>query len=160
MAKVYKNFQILKKGGFEEFLHVKILENEHVYQEQNTCIVDLDDIPDDPFIFTYPGVVFPIACTLQFLKDYVEKHPMFYLKKDPDSDAAISVPMKDATHIIRLPADTKVEDLIINGNNVLKIEKQDPKKVKEMFEQKMEERKELDQETIPTSEPNKTESPA
>lgn len=124
-----KNFKT-EKEKFEEFPRIKILENPEVYADHNICIVELDDVPDQPYLFIYPGLKFPFVVTLDFLKDYTLKTPKFYLKKsdEPESDSVIETTPELATHILRLPADTKVEDLIIQGENVLKIEKMDGKK--------------------------------
>lgn len=126
--KCLKNFSFAKEN-FHEFKRIRLLNNPEVYAEQNICIVDIDDIPEDPYIFVYPGALFPVVTTLDFLKEYVEKHPLFYLKKKDDSDFVESVSPDKATHVLRLPADTKVEDLIINGQEVLKIEKTNEKEM-------------------------------
>ena len=125
MPKALKNFSIVKNGKFEEFTRVRILNNEEVYvgDGHRICVVDLDDIPEEPYAFEYPGLLYPIATTLEWLKSYVEKTPVFYLKKQEDGDGAVAATKETATHILRLPKETKIEDLVINGDNVLLIDR-------------------------------------
>jgi len=123
--KCLKNFRVLK-GGFEEFKRIAILDNPEVYADQNVCIVEIDDIPEDPYIFvSNNGNQIPIVTTLDYLKNYVQEYPMFYFKKRDEGDDAIVVKPEEATHILRLPRDTNVNDLIIMGQHVLKIDKKE-----------------------------------
>jgi len=125
MPKILKNFSIVKGGKFEEFNKIRILNNEEVYvgDGHRIVIVDQDDVPEEPYAFEYPGLLYPAATTLDWLKTYVTEHPNFYLKKQEEGDGAVMATKETATHVLRLPKATKIEDLVINGDNVLLVEK-------------------------------------
>lgn len=113
---VIKNFKFTKEK-IEEFNVVKILDSEDVILEMPLGVHEFNQTFEYPIVFgEFQGIAM-----IQEAETVMERTKMFFLKnlKEDEETKTVSViecTEKEATTKVRLPRDTKVEELVlING---------------------------------------------
>lgn len=116
---VLKNFKRLKES-VEEFPCIQIRYDDEVFAELPVCLVPFNVELQKPCL--YPnGNGIPIAVEYEWLIETLSKLKKFYCKVDEEGHLKVVAP-KEANQILRLPPDTKIEDIILKNGQIFKKE--------------------------------------
>jgi hypothetical protein len=116
---ILKNFK-LAEGKWEEFPFIKILPGEDVFAGLPVCKMAFQAQFTQPVIVVRDGDI-PLAFELEELKKKLEKTRRFFLVAD-EKGVLKEVEQKDAKIVLRLPLDTKINELVYIDGQVLKQE--------------------------------------
>jgi len=116
---ILKNFKVVD-GIWEEFPFIKILPGEDVFVGLPVCKLAFQAKFTQPVLFMVEGEI-PTAVELEELKRKLAKTKRFFLLAD-EKGGLKEVNQKDAKLAIRLPVDTKIEELVYMNGQVLKKE--------------------------------------
>jgi hypothetical protein len=116
---ILKNFKVLEET-WEEFPFIKILPGEDVYFGLPICKLPFQAKFTQPVLVVVENEV-PTVFELEELKHRLAKTKRFFLVAD-ESGNLKEVEQKDAKIAIRLPIDTKLEELVYMDGQVLKQE--------------------------------------
>lgn len=119
---VLKNFKVAE-GQWEEFPFIKILPGEDIFVGLPICKVEFQATLTQPVLVMVENQV-PTAVDLGVLKSKLAKTKRFFLVAD-EAGALKEVAQGDAKIVIRLPIDTKLEELVYMDGQVLKQEKEE-----------------------------------
>jgi hypothetical protein len=116
---ILKNFK-LADGQWEEFPFIKILPGEDVFVGLPVCKMPFQAQFVQPVVVIRENDI-PLAIELEDLKKKLAGTKRFFLVAD-EKGTLTEVDQKDAKIAIRLPADTKISELVFMDGQVLKQE--------------------------------------
>jgi hypothetical protein len=116
---ILKNFKLIE-GKWEEFPFIKILPGEDVFVGLPICKVEFQANLKEPVLVVREGDI-PLAFELEELKKKLEGTKRFFLVAD-EKGVLKEVEQKDAKIVLRLPLDTKINELVFMDGQVLKQE--------------------------------------
>lgn len=123
MALVFKNYKPTKQK-LEELEIVKVLENEDVFVDLPTAVMEFGVEYENPTIFgDYKGIPRILEA-----KEILEHTKMYHLTsgvEDPETKqvSVIETTKEKATWSFRLPKDTPIDQLIVIDNQILLAER-------------------------------------
>lgn len=116
---ILKNFKVLD-GKWEEFPFIKILPGEDVFVGLPICKMEFQAQFKQPVLVVRQGDI-PLAFELEELKKKLVDTKRFFLVAD-EKGVLTEVKPDDAKIVIRLPIDTKINELVFMDGQVLKQE--------------------------------------
>jgi hypothetical protein len=116
---ILKNFKVID-GGWEEFPFIKILPGEDVFVGLPVCKLPFGETFVKPTLFARDNEI-PTVFELEDLQKKLAKTKRFFLLAD-EVGGLKEVDQKDAKLVIRLPIDTKIEELVYMNGQILKKE--------------------------------------
>lgn len=119
---VLKNFKVVE-GQWEEFPFIKILPGEDVFFGLPVCKMGFQAKFVQPVVVVRENEL-PTVFELEELKHKLANTKRFFLVAD-EKGKLTEVAQKDAKLAIRLPVDTKIEELVYMNGQVLKQEEKE-----------------------------------
>jgi len=111
--KVIKNCKILK-DHYEEFPLIQIRYEDEVFVDLPVCTIEFGQTLEKPVLYPV-GKGIPMAVELTWLMAQLAKLKKFHIKID-DHGHIKEIDPKDADTVVRLPADTNLDEvMIVNG---------------------------------------------
>lgn len=120
--KVLKNIKVLKKGAIEEFLKVEIrYDDTEVFTDLPIAVVEYGDEMVEPYLFRVESG-FAILIEGEQLRELLKTQKVFFFKVNENKTVEEVEEGKHDVNV-RLPIDTKVEELMYDNNEIVWVDK-------------------------------------